>query len=166
MRCFFPGSFDPPTVGHLDLIERASRLFDEVVVGVMINPDKKGLFSPAERVELLKKCALHLPNVHVMADGGLTVDMARRVGANVILRGMRGEGDVALESQLAAANRHVSGMETLILFTAPKYGFVSSSIVRDLLRHGGSIEGMVPESIRDVILARQSNTSLPIGRSV
>ena len=164
MRCFFPGSFDPPTVGHVDLIRRAASLFDEVVVGVMINPDKKCLFTPGERVELLEKCCEGLPGVRVLCDGGLTVDAARRCGAQVILRGVRGEGDVSLEAQLAAANRHVSGLETLLLFTAPEYGFISSSIVRDLMRHGGSIAGMVPEVIRGDILKKQS--SQPIGRSV
>ncbi len=164
MRCFFPGSFDPPTVGHLDLIRRAARLFDEVVVGIMINPDKKCLFTPGERVELLTRCCEGVPGVRVLADSGLTVDAARRCGAQVILRGVRGEGDVSLEAQLAAANRHVSGLETLVLFTAPEYGFISSSIVRDLMRHGGSIEGMVPEAIRGDILKKQP--SQPIGRSV
>ena len=86
MRCFFPGSFDPPTVGHLDLIRRAARLFDEVVVGIMINPDKKCLFTPGERVELLTRCCEGVPGVRVLADSGLTVDAARRCGAQVILR--------------------------------------------------------------------------------
>lgn len=147
-RCFYPGSFDPPTRGHIDLIERASRLFDEVVVGVMVNPDKKGMFPAEERVEMLRESAAHLSNVRVVADSGLTVDMARRAGCQVILRGVRGAQDVALEEQLAGANRQISGLETVILFTAPEYGYITSSIVRDLIRHGGPVDGMVSEAVR------------------
>lgn len=148
MRCFYAGSFDPPTLGHIDLIRRAARLFDEVVVGVMINPDKKGMFPVSERTDMLREALFGLSNVRVVADSGLTVDMARRSGCQVLLRGVRGAQDVALEEQLAGANRHVSGLETLILFTAPEYGFITSSIVRDLIRHGASVDGMVSESVK------------------
>lgn len=153
--CLYAGSFDPPTVGHLDLIRRASRLFDRVVVAVMLNPGKKGLFTPEERVKLLEKCVSGLANVAVLCDGGLTVDVARRVGAGVLLRGIRGEGDAGLEAQLAAANRQISGLETFAMFTDPRYGFMSSTIARDVLKHGGPIEGMVPDEILADVYARR-----------
>ena len=164
-RCFYPGSFDPPTLGHVDLIERASRLFDQVVVGVMINPDKRSMFTTQERVDMLKDCTAHLANVSVVADSGLTVDMARRAGCQALLRGIRGAADVALEEQLANANRHISGLDTVLLFTAPEYGYISSSIVRDLIRHSGPIDGMVSECIKERLLARAEKNQA-IGRSV
>jgi len=153
--CLYAGSFDPLTVGHLDIIERASAMFERVIVAVMQNPGKKGLFSPEERVELIEKCTHGLGNVTALCDGGLTVDVARRVGAGVLLRGVRGEGDVGLEVQLGAGNRMISGIDTLVMFTDPKYGFISSSIVRDVLKHGGPIEGMVPEAILADVYARK-----------
>ncbi len=143
-HALFAGSFDPPTVGHIDLIERAARLFDKVTVAVMINAAKTPMFSPGERVAMLKECTLSLENVSVCAGTGLTLDMAREVGADVLLRGLRGEGDAGLEASLAAANRHVGGLDTLALFTAPQYGFISSSVVRDVIRHGGALTGLVP----------------------
>ena len=155
--CLYAGSFDPPTMGHMDLIERASGLFERVIVAVMQNPGKKGMFSPEERVGLIRKCAAHLPNVTALCDGGLTVDVAKRVGAGVLLRGVRGEGDVGLEVQLAQANRMISGIETLVMFTDPRYGFISSSIVRDVLKHGGPIEGMVPDAILAEVYARKDS---------
>ena len=155
--CLYAGSFDPPTMGHTDIIERASGLFERVIVAVMQNPGKKGLFTPEERVKLIEKCAAHLPNVTVLCDGGLTADVARRVGAGVLLRGVRGEGDVGLEVQLGAGNRMIAGIETLVMFTDPKYGFISSSIVRDVLKHGGPIEGMVPEAILADVYARRDS---------
>ena len=164
-RCFYPGSFDPPTLGHVDLIERAARLFDQVVVGVMINPDKKSMFTTQERVDMLAECTAHLDNVRIVADSGLTVDMAKRAGCQVLLRGIRGAADVALEEQLANANRHISGLDTVVLFTAPEYGYISSTIVRDLIRHNGPIDGMVSECVKKRLLARAENNQA-IGRSI
>ena len=146
-HALFAGSFDPPTVGHIDLIERASRLFDHVTVAVMINAVKTPMFTADERVDMLKKCVSDLPNVTVTSGTGLTLDLARNVGANVLLRGIRGEGDAGGEAALAAGNRHVGGIDTLALFTAPQYGFISSTLVRDVIRHGGRLEGLVPESL-------------------
>ncbi|MBO4886532.1 MAG: pantetheine-phosphate adenylyltransferase [Clostridia bacterium] len=149
--CLFPGSFDPPTMGHVDLIRRAAKLFDRVIVAVMVNPDKRPMFTAAERVALLGKCVASLPGVEVCAGEGLTLELAREKGADVLLRGLRGEGDAGLEAQLAAANRHVGGIDTLALFTAPEYGYISSSIVRDVLRHGGSPRGLVPPEIESIL---------------
>lgn len=153
--CLYAGSFDPPTLGHIDLIERAARLFERVIVAVMQNPAKKGLFTPEERVKLLEKCLKGQTNVDVLCDGGLTVDVAKRVGAGVLLRGVRGESDVDLESTLAAGNRMLASIDTLVMFTDPKYGFISSSVVKDVLKHGGPIEGMTPEAIVADVYARR-----------
>ena len=151
MICLFPGSFDPPTMGHIDLVRRAAALFDRVIVAVMINPDKKPLFTAEERVDLISRCTRDLKNVEARADSGLTLDLAREMGADVLLRGLRGEGDAGFEAQLAAANRHVGGVDTLALFTAPEYGYISSTIVRDVMRHGGSLKGLVPPEIEPIL---------------
>ena len=145
--CLFPGSFDPPTAGHLDLIERASSLFDRVIVAVLINAAKKPMFSTEKRLEMLEKCTRSLTNVTVCSGDGLTVELARRMGANVLLRGVRGESDAGIEAQLAAANRKIGGLDTLALFTAPEHSYISSTVVRDVLRHGGSVKGLVPDQI-------------------
>lgn len=153
--CFYAGSFDPPTLGHLDVIERARKLFDRVIVAVMKNPVKQGLFMPEERVRLIEKCVGFAPDVTVLTDGGLTVDAARRAGAGVLLRGVRGESDVGLEAQLAVGNRQIGGIETLTLFTDPRYGFISSTVVRDVLQNGGPIESMVPSAILADVYAKK-----------
>ncbi|MBR3502715.1 MAG: pantetheine-phosphate adenylyltransferase [Clostridia bacterium] len=151
MICLFPGSFDPPTMGHIDLARRAAKLFDRVIVAVMINPEKRPLFTAEERIDLIGRCLWDCPNVEARAGRGLTLDMAREAGAGVLLRGLRGEGDAGFEAQLAAANRHVGGVETLAMFTSPEYGYISSTIVRDVMRHGGSLKGLVPPEIEDIL---------------
>lgn len=143
-HALFAGSFDPPTMGHMDLIERASRLFRHVTVAVMINAAKTPMFTAEERVDMLKECVSRLDNVTVTAGAGLTLDLAKAVGADVLLRGIRGEGDAGMEAALAAGNRHVGNIDTLALFTAPQYGFISSTLVRDVIRHGGRLDGLVP----------------------
>ena len=147
MICLFPGSFDPPTMGHIDLVRRAAKLFDRVIVAVMINPDKKPLFTAEERVDLIGRCTRDLKNVEARAGSGLTLDLAREMGADVLLRGLRGEGDAGFEAQLAAANRHVGGIDTVAMFTSPEYSYISSTIVRDVIRHGGDLKGLVPPEI-------------------
>ena len=151
MICLFPGSFDPPTMGHVDLVRRAAKLFDRVIVAVMVNPDKKPLFTAGERVALIERCVKDLPNVEARAGMGLTLDLAREAGADVLLRGLRGEGDAGFASQLAAANRHVGGIDTVAMFTSPEYGYISSTIVRDVMRHGGPLRGLVPPEIEDIL---------------
>ena len=155
--CLFPGSFDPPTAGHADLARRAAKLFDRVIVAVMINPDKAPMFSAEERVALFERCVADLPNVEVCAGTGLTLALAREKGADVLLRGIRGEGDAGFEAQLAAANRHVGGIDTLALFTAPEYSYISSTIVRDVLRHGGSPAGLVPVEIEGILREKRND---------
>ena len=135
-HALFAGSFDPPTMGHIDLIERASGLFDHVTVAV------------------IQMCVSRLKNVTVTAGTGLTLDLARAVGADVLLRGLRGEGDAGMEAALAAGNRHVGGIDTLALFTAPQYGFISSTLVRDVIRHGGRLDGLVPDGLIERLTQR------------
>lgn len=153
-HALFAGSFDPPTMGHIDLIERASGLFDHVTVAVMINAAKTPMFTAKERVDMLKECVSCLNNVTVTAGTGLTLDLARAVGADVLLRGLRGEGDAGMEAALAAGNRHVGGIDTLALFTAPQYGFISSTLVRDVIRHGGRLDGLVPDGLIERLTQR------------
>lgn len=153
-HALFAGSFDPPTMGHIDLIERASGLFDHVTVAVMINAAKTPMFTAKERADMLKECVSRLKNVTVTAGTGLTLDLARAVGADVLLRGLRGEGDAGMEAALAAGNRHVGGIDTLALFTAPQYGFISSTLVRDVIRHGGRLDGLVPDGLIERLTQR------------
>lgn len=154
--CLFPGSFDPPTAGHLDLIARAAALFDEVIVAVLGNIDKKPAFSPAERVDMLARCAAEagLTNVRIVAGEGLTIELAARERADVLLRGLRGESDCAPEQWLAAANKKLGGLETLLLFTAPELSYISSSMVREAAKYGAPLEGMVPPAIALEVRAR------------
>lgn len=153
-HALFAGSFDPPTMGHIDLIERASGLFDHVTVAVMINAAKTPMFTAEERADMLQMCVSRLNNVTVTAGTGLTLDLARAVGADVLLRGLRGEGDAGMEAALAAGNRHVGGIDTLALFTAPQYGFISSTLVRDVIRHGGRLDGLVPDGLIERLTQR------------
>ena len=148
--CLYPGSFDPPTLGHLDLIARASALFEEVIVAIMVNPDKRPAFTSQQRADMLRRVCQPYGNVRVIVGEGLTAEQAGRSGADVLLRGCRA-GDFAVEAQLAAANRQLTGIDTLCLFTAPQYDYVSSSLVRDVARHGGDISAMAPAAILDDI---------------
>ena len=152
----YAGSFSPPTNGHMDIIERGAKLYDRLVVAVMANPDKRYLFSPEHRVDMLRRCLAHLPNVAVVQDGGLLIDLAKREGAGVILRGVRSAADLEYEMQLAVANRSMSGVETVFLPASPQYGHLSSTIVNGFAMHGGDIRGMVPDAIvADVMRVHQ-----------
>jgi len=143
----YAGSFSPPTCGHLDIIRRAARVLDEVVVAVLINPEKTYVFSPEQRAGWLARAAADIPNVRVVWDSGLLVDVARRVGAGVIVRGVRGERDLGYEMPIAEANRRLSGLDTMYLAASPELAYLSSTIVMDIARHGGDISGMVPHEI-------------------
>jgi pantetheine-phosphate adenylyltransferase len=152
--CIFPGSFDPPTIGHLDIIKRAAALFDRVCVAVMDNGWKRAAFLPEERVEMLQKCVGDMSGVSVVADGGLLADLARRMYADAIVRGLRCEQDTFAEGQMAAVNHQLCGVDTVFLFTMPEHSHISSTIVREVARHGGDVFGMVPDAIRDMISVR------------
>ena len=147
MRCFFPGSFDPVTKGHMDIIRRAAALFDGVTVAVMINPAKKPLFSAEERVEMIKKCCKELPNVTVTSGSGFTYQLAKDCGCDVLLRSLRSGADADLEVQLAMGNRAVGDIDTVAMFTSAEYSYISSSLVREILAHHGDVSKLVPEEI-------------------
>ena len=144
----YPGSFDPITNGHLDIITRGSKIYDKLIVGVLVNIDKKGLFSIEERVELIKKVTIHLPNVEVICFNGLLVDLARKYEAKVILKGLRAVSDFEYEFQMALMNSQLDpNIETLFMMTSSEYSYLSSSSVKQVAKFGGNISGLVPDEI-------------------
>lgn len=154
-RVTFPGSFDPITNGHLDLIERGARIFHEVVVSVLRNPDKDPLFSLAERVEIIREVTRSYGNVSVDTFDGLLVEHARRVGANSILRGIRAISDYEYELQMALMNRRLAPeVETVFMMPAQRYTFVSSRLVKEVFLLGGGIEDLVPAIVLDRLRAK------------
>ena len=149
-----PGTFDPVTNGHLDIIERAARRFDALVVGVLDNPAKQPLFGVEERVSLLKEVTHHLSNVEVEAFTGLLVDYAARRGADVVVKGMRAVTDFEYEIQMAQMNHSLAGLETLFMTTAPQWSFLSSSLVKEVARFGGDVSGLVPSVVAERLRER------------
>ena len=147
VRAIFPGSFDPITNGHLDVINRGMKLFDELIVAVGRSPLKDQLFSPEERVEMIAELIKNLQGVSVEGFNGLTVEYARQKKANVILRGLRSLTDVNYEFELAMTNRSVTGIETIFVMTTEQYGFISSTLVRQVASLGGDISNLVPENV-------------------
>ncbi|WP_179816357.1 pantetheine-phosphate adenylyltransferase [Allostreptomyces psammosilenae] len=146
-RVVCPGSFDPVTNGHLDVFTRAARLFDEVRVAVLVNPDKRGLFPIEERIELIRMAVEGLDNVVVEAFGGLLVDYCRQHEVPVVLKGLRVAADFDYEQQMAGMNRHLTGVETLFLPTDPALSHISSSLVKVIASHGGDVSGLVPAHV-------------------
>ena len=144
-----PGTFDPVTNGHLDIIERAARRFDALVVGVLDNPAKQPLFGVEERVGMLKEVTLDLPNVEVDAFTGLLVDYAARRGADIVVKGLRAVSDYEYEIQMAQMNHLLAGVETLFMTTAPEWSFLSSSLVKEVAGFGGDIRGLVPDVVAE-----------------
>lgn len=153
MKALFPGSFDPLTKGHLNIIKRATAMFDEVIVGVMTNTTKTPLFSLEERKRLIQETVKGYTNVSVIGvQKGLTVDLARQVNADVILRGIRDIQDCEFEKQIAIINRQLDNqIETLLMVAAPQYSAVSSTIIKEISRFGGDISQFVPPLIADAI---------------
>jgi pantetheine-phosphate adenylyltransferase len=144
----YPGSFDPSTNGHLDLIQRASALFDKLIVAILRNDEKQALFSVEERTEMLTEVVHGFPNVEVASFDGLLVDYARQCGATVILRGIRAVSDYEYELQMALMNRRLRPeIETVFLLAGEAYSFISSRLVKEVIRLGGNISGLVPPSI-------------------
>ncbi|PRR78964.1 Phosphopantetheine adenylyltransferase [Clostridium liquoris] len=149
----YPGSFDPITNGHLDIIKRASRVFDKVIVGILVNPDKKGLFSIEERKELIRRVTRDIPNVKVESFTGLLVDFMKERDINVIIKGLRAVSDFEYEFQMALMNKKLnSNIETLFMMTDAKYSFLSSSSVKQVAMFGGCINGLVPDEIVDEVM--------------
>lgn len=153
MKAIYAGSFSPPTLGHLDVIRRGAALFDELIVAVAGQSEKQYSFDLAARADMLRRVTADMPNVRVVSCTGLLVDLARREGADVLLRGLREASDLPFEQQLADANRMIGGFETLFITALPQYSRISSSIVRDCALHGAPIAGMVPAEILEDIYA-------------
>ena len=143
-----PGSFDPVTLGHLDIIERTARHFDDVIVAVIRNPGKtQSLFSLEERQEMLREETANLPNVRIAFFKGLLVDFAREHGADAIVKGLRAVSDFDYELQMAQMNQRLSGIDTFFVSTSPQHSFLSSSLVREVARFGGDVSSMVPKTV-------------------
>jgi pantetheine-phosphate adenylyltransferase len=150
-----PGSFDPPTNGHIDVIERASRHFDMVVAAVIANPSKQSLFDAAERERLLSEALAGVDNVEVASFDGLLVDFARERGVTVVVKGLRAVSDYEYELQMAQMNAALSpGLDTLFVSANPAWAFLSSSLVREVARYGGSVEGLVPPGVEAALKSR------------
>ncbi len=152
-RAVCPGSFDPVTNGHVDVIVRAAGLYDELVVAVLVNPGKAGLFSVDERMELLRDAVAAHPNVRVDSFEGLLVDYCRAHDVPVIVKGLRAVGDFEYELQMAQMNRELAGIETLFVPTAPQVGHLSSSLVKQIAQFGGDVSSLVPKAVHDRLLA-------------
>ncbi|GAA2369965.1 phosphopantetheine adenylyltransferase [Catellatospora methionotrophica] len=153
-RAVCPGSFDPVTRGHLDIIDRSSRLFDEVIIAVLVNQTKQGLFSIAERIEILREVTKNLPNVRVESFQGLLVDYCRDNDAQVVVKGIRAVSDFDYELQMAQMNIGLSGVETLFMPTNPLYSFVASSLVKEIAKWGGEVSSFVPELVERRLLEK------------
>lgn len=149
-----PGSFDPVTNGHLDIFERCSRLFDEVVVAVLINENKKGLFSIEERLSLIAQATSHLPNVSTATFDGLLVDFCKTNQIEAIAKGLRAASDFDYELPMAHMNAHMTGVDTVYLPTAPGTSFISSSLVKEIARHGADITALVPPVVAEQLRAK------------
>lgn len=147
MKVIYPGSFHPPTLGHIDIIRRAAALFDEVIVAVMVNSEKKYLFPAQERMQMLKDCLHGLENVHVTADDGLLARLCEREKADAILRGLRSYTDYGFEVPLAQANKMIGAPETIYISADPALSHVSSTIALDVARHHGPLESFLPPEI-------------------
>ncbi len=153
-RAVCPGSFDPVTNGHLDIVGRASRLYDEVVVAVFVNQTKAGVFTIEERMDMLREVTSEYPNVRVDSFQGLVVDYCRRNGISVIVKGLRAVSDFDYELQMAQMNHGLAGIETLFMPTNPLYSFLSSSLVKDVVKWGGDITPHVPDVVASQLVAR------------
>jgi len=153
-RVVCPGSFDPVTNGHLDIISRASRLYDEVVVAVLINITKKSLFTVEERMEMLREVTTQYGNVRVDSFHGLLVDFCEAKGISAVVKGLRAVSDFDYELQMAQMNYSMAKVETMFMTTNPLYSFLSSSLIREVAKYGGDVSGLVPEQVIGQLRAR------------
>ncbi len=147
-RAIFPGSFDPLTLGHFDIIQRGITLFDELIIAIGVNADKKYMFTVEERIRFIKEAFINEPKIKVKTYTGLTVDFCKQEDAQFILRGLRNPGDFEFEKAIAHTNRKLSEIETVFLLTSSGKSYISSSIVRDVIRNGGDYTGLVPDTVR------------------
>ncbi|WP_040338229.1 pantetheine-phosphate adenylyltransferase [Candidatus Blastococcus massiliensis] len=153
-RAVCPGSFDPVTNGHVDVIRRASALYDELIVAVLVNPGKAGFFSVEERMELIRESVADLPDVTVDSFTGLLVDYCRDRDVPVIVKGLRAVSDFEYELQMAQMNRELAGIETLFVPTAPQVGHLSSSLIKQIATFGGDVSRLVPAAVNDRLRER------------
>ena len=155
-RALYTGSFDPMTNGHLDIITRAAGMFDEVVIGVIGNPSKKALFTQEERMEMIRQVTAHLPGVSVDCFDGLLADYVNRNDFVAVVRGLRNASDFDYELIMAQINARLfrNGVESVFLMTSPEYSFISSSAIKDIVSLNGSVDGMVPDLIREKIMEK------------
>ncbi|MGB5171336.1 pantetheine-phosphate adenylyltransferase [Eudoraea sp.] len=147
-RAIFPGSFDPVTLGHYDIIERGISLFDELIIAIGVNAEKKYMFSLKDRIRFLKEAFVDEPKVKIGTYEGLTIDFCKKVNADYILRGLRNPADFEFEKAIAHTNRKLSEIETVFLLTSSGKSYISSSIVRDVIRNGGDYTVLVPPTVR------------------
>jgi len=147
-RAVFPGSFDPITLGHYDIIKRGLTLFDEIILAIGVNADKKYMFSLEERKQFIQEAFKNEPKIKVMTYKGLTVDFCKQQNAEFILRGLRNPGDFEFEKAIAHTNRKMSEIETVFLLTSSGKSYISSSIVGDVIRNGGDFSGLVPDTVK------------------
>ena len=147
-RAVFPGSFDPFTLGHQDIVERGVTIFDEIVIGIGHNADKNYMFSLDQRKMFIEQCFQNNPKVKVMDYVGLTIDFCKSINANYLLRGVRNNGDFEFEKAIARTNRELSEIETVFLLTSVQTSFISSSIVREIIRNKGDYKRFVPDCVR------------------
>ncbi|TCC34330.1 pantetheine-phosphate adenylyltransferase [Kribbella speibonae] len=152
VKAVFPGTFDPPTVGHLDVITRAAAAFDELIVATGVNQSKNRLFGPQERIEMLTELVEPFPNVRVGSFEGLVVDYCRAEGAAVMVKGLRSAADYDYELQMAQLNRRMTGVDTFFLPTAPEHAFISSSWVKEIARLGGDVSTFVTPAVHARLL--------------
>ena len=146
-RFVFPGSFDPITIGHQEIIERAIPLCDELIIAVGENKEKKNMFSLKQRMDFIKETNKNNPKISVESYEGLTIDFCKKVNADALIRGLRNSADFEFEKSIAQMNRRLSGIETLFLLTAADYSYISSSIVREIILHQGDYSSLVPEAV-------------------
>tara|TARA_B110000261_G_scaffold132076_1_gene148400 strand:+ start:586 stop:1038 length:453 start_codon:yes stop_codon:yes gene_type:complete len=147
-KAIFPGSFDPLTLGHVDIIKRGITLFDEVIIAIGENSSKDYMFSLEERIKFIESTFRDNPKVSVMSYSGLTIEFCKEIGVDFILRGLRNPADFEFEKAIAHTNRHLSTLETVFLLTSAQTSFISSSIVREIIRYKGDYEKLVPSSVR------------------
>ena len=153
MKVLIPGSFDPPTNGHIEVIKRASNVFDEVFVGVVVNPQKDPMFEVAERKKMLSEILVDISNVNIESFEGLLVDFAKKMNINAIVKGLRAMTDFDYEFQMAQMNFNLADFETIFIPASPEYGYVSSSMVKEIYSYGGDVSALVPS----VVVERLNN---------
>jgi pantetheine-phosphate adenylyltransferase len=155
VRAVYPGSFDPLTNGHLDLIERSLRIFDQLVIAVVTNPAKTALFTDVERMEMIRESTRHLGELEMVAFDGLLVDLVARVGATAVIRGLRAVSDFEYEFQMALMNRKLrEEIETVFLMPHEAYSYISSRLIKEVAGYGGSVKGLVPAGVEERLRAK------------